>query len=149
MLLSTYTNCLEGHLEVVKLLIEMEGVLVNQVNNEGFSALMLAAYFGNLEVVKLLIEKEQVLVNQVNNKGDCALILAVSKGHEKVVKLLLKKEGTEVNRPAIDGWTPISYITSSRKERWQNCEHAPGDRRDKSCWMGWMASKCKCSIKQV
>ena len=46
---------LNGHLEVVKLLVE-SGADVDHVSEKGWTALHCAAYNGHLEVVKLLVE---------------------------------------------------------------------------------------------
>ena len=48
--------CLDGHLEVVKLLVK-EGANINQASDEGITPLRQAALYGHQEVVDYLITK--------------------------------------------------------------------------------------------
>ena len=75
-----------GHAEVVRLLVEDEGGMVDK---KGVTALMHAAENGHTDCVKLLLEKE---ANMQRNDGWTALMFATARGHVECVKLLLKKE---------------------------------------------------------
>ena len=77
-----------GDFTEVKKLIEA-GADVNAQNNEGWTVLMLASYFGHPEVAKLLVESGAD-VNAQNNEGVTALILALEGGHPEVAQLLME-----------------------------------------------------------
>jgi len=62
---------------------------VNVRNNNGQTALMLAATDGYREVVKLLLAKK-ALVNARDKNGRTALMFASQGGHRQVKKLLLR-----------------------------------------------------------
>jgi hypothetical protein len=80
---------------------------LNVQDNDGWTALMWAAFGGHLEVVRLLIAKKTDL-NIRNNLGDTALMLAAVKGHTEVVKLLIAA-GAAVNDRDNDGGTALMW----------------------------------------
>jgi hypothetical protein len=85
-----------GHLEVVKLLIE-KGANVHE-NNE--RALKWSAMNGHFEVVKLLIENGANI--RINN--DIVLLSASNNGHHKITKLLIENGANP--RFGNGRWTP-------------------------------------------
>ena len=100
-----------GTVKEIKALYKTNPKSIVEVNKEGFSPLILAAYKGNTEVVEFLI----------NNGADCngnskmgtPLMAAVVKGNTKIVQLLLNKK---VNLNATDGngTTALIYATMFR-----------------------------------
>ena len=82
----------EGHLEIVKLLIE-KGADVNVKNEDGKTALTLASRYGHLEVVKYLVENGAD-VNSKENDGDTALYYAKT---EEIKEVLRKAEEKSAN----------------------------------------------------
>ncbi|USE37831.1 ankyrin repeat domain-containing protein [Endozoicomonas sp. SCSIO W0465] len=96
--------CSHGNLAFVRSRLLKGGGSVNGVvNNNGFTALMLAAVSGQLAVVKLLIDKGAE-VSAVNNNGFTTLMLAARSGQLAVVKLLIDK-GAEVSAVNNNGFT--------------------------------------------
>ncbi len=88
-----------GHVDVVQMLLAIEGIAVNQANNNsGLTPLGIASKNGHIEVVKLLLAVEGIAVNQADNYGCTALGIASINGHVEVVKLLLAVEGIAVNQ---------------------------------------------------
>ena len=90
-----YTNALrlasrEGHLEIVKLLIE-NGANINAKDNDGETALMGASYNGHLEVVKYLIENGA----DVNIKDNYYGITALDFARDEEIKEVLRKAGAK------------------------------------------------------
>ena len=90
-----YTNALrlasrEGHLEIVKLLIE-NGANINAKDNDGETALMRASYNGHLEVVKYLIENGA----DVNIKDNYYGITALDFARDEEIKEVLRKAGAK------------------------------------------------------
>ena len=81
-----------GHTEVVKLLLDTEGIEVDAVNSVGVTALMLAAR-GNLELTRLLLQ-HNANINAKTENGNTARTYAIyaiqqgNKENQKVVDLL-------------------------------------------------------------
>ena len=81
------------------------GSLLNEVNEEGDNALMMAAGAGQVDCVKYLTEHSESgsLLTQVNRKGDNALMVAAGAGQVDCVKYLTEHSEsgsllTQVNR---------------------------------------------------
>ncbi|KAL2820313.1 Pfs, NACHT and ankyrin domain protein [Aspergillus granulosus] len=85
---------LEGHQEVVKLLLD-KGADVNMQGGRYGNALQAASFRGHQEVVKLLLDKGADVNMQGGRYGN-ALQAASFRGHQEVVKLLLDK-GADIN----------------------------------------------------
>ena len=107
----------EGHLEVIKLLLENGANINAQVKwgdeeDEKYeTALQLASMKGHLEVVKLLLENGANPNIQGENDDQyvhSALHSASEEGHLKVVKLLLEN-GANINMKEPLGWTALHY----------------------------------------
>jgi len=98
---------LNGHLDVVKLLLGAEGINVNQAEEDGCTGLYVASSEkGHLDVVKLLLGAEGINVNQAKNTGVTALSMATTSGHTDVVRLLLQQPNIDVNKGQ-EGWPPL------------------------------------------
>lgn len=113
------TASINGHLEVVKLLLECGG----DATAQGNQAIINASWYGHLEVLKLLLEHGGDATTQDNQ----AIINASENGHLEVVKLLLEcgadataqankaiicanEEGhTEVVK-LLSAWSPLSLL---------------------------------------
>lgn len=78
----------QNDLDLVRAIIR-SGVHINQVNDNGLTALMFAAQGGHLEGVELLVGTNNIAINQAKNNGATALMFAAQEGHQKVVKALL------------------------------------------------------------
>ena len=103
-----------GHTDMVKLLLQLGRVDVNQAKNTGCTPLYIASENGHTEVVRLLILAEGIKVNQAMKNGATPLIAASQEGHTEVVRLLLQAQdarGIDVNRAMNGGFTPL-YIAS-------------------------------------
>lgn len=79
-----------GTVEEMKTLFEKDVNCVNQVNDFGFSPLILAAYRGNFEVAKYLI----TIVNDINYQSPegTALMAAVMRNNTELILLLIEKK---------------------------------------------------------
>ena len=76
----------EGHLEVVRLLLE-RGVNIDVIDEDGKTPLMHAAENGYLNVVEFLLEK-RANYNLRDNNGNSALDIARSERKEQIVARL-------------------------------------------------------------
>ncbi|KAH6909855.1 ankyrin repeat-containing domain protein, partial [Coprinopsis sp. MPI-PUGE-AT-0042] len=74
---------------IITLLLAHSDILVNLVDNKGWSALMLAATHGYEGIITILLAHSEILVNLISNDGWSALMLAAGQGHEAAVRLLL------------------------------------------------------------
>jgi len=74
--------------EIVKLLLQKEGIDVNIQSGNENTALIYASMCGNIEIVKLLLEKEGIDVNIQNNFGYTALTCPFMRNRTEIVKLL-------------------------------------------------------------
>ncbi|WCR57689.1 ankyrin repeat domain-containing protein [Wolbachia endosymbiont of Ctenocephalides felis wCfeJ] len=89
---------LNGHLDIIKCLVEQKNVDVNQVDNDGLTVLHVAAENGRLGIVKHLVEQKNVDVNQVDNDGLTALHWAASNGYLDTVEYLVEQKNVDVNQ---------------------------------------------------
>jgi len=84
-----------GQKEIVRLLLSQEDVLVNGVDNDGETALMVAATVGHKSIVDMLLQRTAD-VNRQDDDGSTALIYASLYGHNEIVRTLLS-QGAQVN----------------------------------------------------
>ena len=73
----------------MELLLEKEGIDINQADNEGSTPLLLAANKGHEKVVNILLNEHGIQVNQSWETGATPLFQAAMNGHVRVVMLLL------------------------------------------------------------
>jgi Ankyrin repeats (3 copies) len=76
-----------GNVEMVKLLIESGADINLQMEDEGDTALMIAALYNHLEAVKILVEAGAD-VNIGNYYGTKAVVMAATNAHEDVYNYL-------------------------------------------------------------
>lgn len=80
------------------------GANVNEVN-EGWTALMLAAYFMHTDCMKALLEVPGINVNRVENT-DLPILFAISREYTEGVKLLIQY-GANIEERELSGLTPL------------------------------------------
>jgi ankyrin repeat protein len=100
---------LNGHLAVVKLLIE-RGTEVNERDKSGYTVLRQALFSDKANVVKLLLD-EGASGNARDNYGEPVLHVAASLGNAAAVQLLLDK-GADINSKDERGWSALKYAAS-------------------------------------
>ena len=109
-----HTACIHGHIQIVRLLAE-DGEGVCEVDEEGRTALLLAAFGGHTEMVRYLLNRPNIQKNHQDNKGSTALHLAAQNECADVIEILLKHgadkhlRDKEFNAPmdyAIEGQCP-------------------------------------------
>jgi ankyrin repeat protein len=79
-----------SHMLVPKEISLNDIFVINNKDNNGYTALMIASENGHKEVVELLLNKG-ANINYKNDDGYTALMLASAKGHKNIVELLLNK----------------------------------------------------------
>ena len=95
-----------GHVEVVRLLLQVPGILVNQATYAWVTPLCIAAKHGHVEVVRLLLQVPGILVNQATYAWVTPLCIATRQGHGDVVRSLLRKDA-DPNLGTDSGLTPL------------------------------------------
>jgi len=78
-------------LEMLEILLSQDNTNVNVQDNDGNTALIIAAGEGRIKIVNRLLSKK-VKVDIVNNKGNNAIMEAVQNDRKNVVQELLKQE---------------------------------------------------------
>jgi ankyrin repeat protein len=97
-----------GHVRLVKLLLQVDGIDVNFRGGPLETApLGLAARRGRSAIVKLLLDREGIEVNRQDDSGWTALCRAVHCNHLEAAKLLLERDDIDVNLPQESGWTAL------------------------------------------
>ena len=99
--------CLNGHYQVVQLLLDEELDINTQVKAKGWTALMIACANGHYQVVNLLLSKHPN-INIQDGDGWTALMLACNNGHFSVVELLLN-EDIDTSIQHSDGMTALAF----------------------------------------
>lgn len=102
-----------GHRDVVELLLKCNA-RVDVFDNEGRSALHLAADCGSLEVCQSLLEKN-AFVNSKSKKGMTSLHFASHKGYTDLVDYLVTKHGASIESLTIKKQTPMHMAAASGK----------------------------------
>ena len=95
-----------GYLQVVKELINLEGIQVNSNAIIGGPPLILATRNGHAEIVAELLKHESIEINSTY-LGENALYVACEYRHLKIVKMLLRKGINTTCISTIVGLTPL------------------------------------------
>lgn len=106
-----YIAAREGHLAVVKLLLE-KGAAIEAKAEDGCTPLSTAAFNGHADVVKLLLERGAAVEGK-HKDSVTPLAMAAQQGHLEVVRLLLEK-GAAVDAKDNDGFTPLARAAQNR-----------------------------------
>ena len=97
-----------GTLAEIQALYKNNTKLINSVNTEGFSALILSTYKKNNSVAKFLIENGAA-INE-NTKMGSPLMAAVVKGNNEIALMLIKNKA-DVNSIDANGTNAVIYAT--------------------------------------
>jgi len=96
-MLAVISNCVQ----VVKYFLESKLLIdINEKNENGFSALMLACFMGHEEIIKLLLKEKNIQIYQKSVGALSAFLSACYWGNLKIVKLLFTKNS---NCDFVDG----------------------------------------------
>lgn len=107
---SYWEGALNGELNTVQKALE-GGIQVDTINENGSTAMMLAAFNGHAEIVEMLLE-EGANVNHHDYNHRTALMYASSGPAIETVELLLK-EGAKVNvRDSVEGFTAVMFAAA-------------------------------------
>ncbi|UZU00120.1 ankyrin repeat domain-containing protein [Chryseobacterium fluminis] len=99
-----------GTVDEVKEQMKKDPDIINQVNENGFSPLILACYRGNMEVAKFLMDHVKD-INYKSQEGTALAGLAVRYNRDLVIYLLSK--GADPNIADATGSTPLFWAVKS------------------------------------
>lgn len=103
---SIYDIARSGTVEEVKELMKQDPDIINQINENGFSPLILACYRGNTEVARYLIDHVKDL-NYKSREGTALAALSI-KYNKELTEYLLKKNA-DPNIADATGNTPLFW----------------------------------------
>mgnify|MGYP000874480231 CR=1 FL=1 len=93
-----------------------QGADINAVNEDGYTALMLAARNGHLETVQALMEVPGIDTNKKNNYGSNAMHYAAMYAHREVVQALRKVGRVKKGEKNASGKTPKDLALDEAKD---------------------------------
>ena len=100
--------CAEKGIESISFFSLRNGANVNSKDDEGYTALMVAAQIGHLRTTKALLMYGANVNLHSTEERTTALIEAVREGYEEIVQILLD-HGAEINYQDTDGYTALHY----------------------------------------
>ena len=105
-----------GIVQIVAILLEMEGCDINKMDCGGNTPLGWAAWRGHEEVVELLLSREDINPDSSNEYGRTPLCLAAGSGYEGVVKILIGREDINPDSPDRYDQTPLCLAAGNGYE---------------------------------
>lgn len=106
------TAAYQGHVGVVKLLLETDASLAKITRNNGKTVLHVAARMGHVEVVRSLLAKDPGIAFRADQKGQAAIHMAVKGPSLEVVAEMIKPDSSIINLEDGKGNTPLHIATS-------------------------------------
>jgi serine/threonine protein kinase len=102
----------KDRLSVVQFLVEECGADVNVQDEDGWTALLLAARGGHVEIVRFLVQECGSHEDFESKEGLTELMRAAQGGHKEVVRFLMNYWSVDVNIPDNNGSTALMRATS-------------------------------------
>ena len=93
---ATYLAAQNGHLEVLKVLVEKDEAVVELTWQLGRTPLIIASKHGRFDVCKYLITRKNTDVNKKDRLGYSALHVAAQRNYSDIVNILLSTEVKEL-----------------------------------------------------
>ena len=103
-----YAASLNGHLDVVRYLVEKWSLQKDKAARDGSTPLIIASKYGHLGVVRYLLEKG--VKDRTLKDGMTGFLYAVQEGHVDVVRCLAE-QGADIEKADESGWTPLIYAS--------------------------------------
>eukprot|EP00731_Ephydatia_muelleri_P027488 Em0019g361a len=107
---------MKQHSNVVQALIQFGANINHQIQDEGWTPLMLAAQKGNLEITRLLCSQDGIKLNTVDKRGYNAMDIAATYGHNFVCNEL-------ENIANIKGQNAPDEVTEFTKDHNRDSQH--------------------------
>lgn len=94
-LTSLIISCYQGHLPVVKFLLDNDAT-IDLPNNNGETAFWISCAVGKLEIMKMLLNYGAI-IEKSDKFGVTPLMISIMKNHLKIAKFLLSKNANSEN----------------------------------------------------
>ena len=98
----------KGHAYIFNALLAKNPNIINAQNNEGWTALMIAAEHGHTGIVNTLLQRG-ANTNIGNRNGGTAFLIARSKGHNEIENAIFNASHPVVVTPSQPAALPSSY----------------------------------------
>jgi hypothetical protein len=108
-----YIACNQGHVDIVRLLVEAGGCDRNKAMDDGRTPFYIACQQGHVDVVRLLLEAGECDRNKAMDDGRTPFYIACQKGHVDVVRLLVEAGGCDTNKASDYGMTPLGAAAAN------------------------------------
>jgi len=136
----------EGHLEVVKTLLQVDEININILNSDGWSALHNAVRSRQLEVVKLLLQIDELNINTQNDLGMTPVMTAVYLSRDtdtdtEIVQALLQRPDVNLDLQAnylMDEYPGYTALDLAKKEGYTDIVKLLQDKNAacyRECWL--------------
>lgn len=96
-----------GDATMVKHILDLHPELATSINEQGWSALHLAARFGHIDVLKVMLDRGADLSLASNNQIEAQPLHAAVAGNQPEMVKLLLDAGADVNATQMLGWTAL------------------------------------------
>lgn len=110
-LIAACWNTTAGDTTIIERMLE-RGANIDELDNYGNSALMIASGKGNEDIVKVLLDNGATM-DLTNTSGKTALILAIESGHRGIATMLLDR-GADVDAINQDKKTALNWSTNMK-----------------------------------
>jgi ankyrin repeat protein len=113
----------EGHVHVVRYMVEELGVSVNQTMAHGWTPLCLASWIGDRNIMRFLCEELGADVNQAMADGWTPLCLVTNEENLDMMRFLCEELGADVNLAMAtgSGYTPLHLAVNECKIHTVRC----------------------------
>jgi ankyrin repeat protein len=102
-----------GHLPIVKLLLQQPEICVNAPNQLAVSPLLAACHAGKQPIVDLLLRQASSNVNQKSPEGKSALQVAIEMDQFDIAGTLVAWRDSNVsNSPNLQGWSALMLASA-------------------------------------
>lgn len=102
-----------GHIDIIKFLLQVPGIDVNAHEQNGDTALMWAAYRRDKNIIKMLLQHPEIDINAQNNRGYTALHEATEYLYSlDIIQLLLSAPDININAQDNEGNSPLMIATN-------------------------------------
>jgi|GEM_PF-3366218 len=99
----------KDQIEIIKKIININGIDINKIDNDGMTPFSLAVMSQNLEIIKLLSNQKEIDINKADNNGESPIDRAIKYGNIEIVKYLLTSVNLNINQMDKNNQTPIYY----------------------------------------
>ncbi|KAG0138610.1 ankyrin repeat-containing domain protein [Tuber indicum] len=96
-----------GRVDIVRLLLKNNNLLVNLRGPSGYTALEMAISLRSMRILNLLLNDSRVDISSANGHITTPLMDAIRRNHIQVVQLFLKNRRLDINASTLDGHTAL------------------------------------------